>query len=379
MQFGLTEEQELTREVVRDFAEQAVAAGAGSRDEEGRFRRELFAQLAQLGLAGIPVSEKYGGAGSDLLTYAIVLEELARVCSSTAAALAAHTAYCVWPLQRFGGEELRRMLLPELAGGAKLGGCALHAAHAGQTGAAACLRSLQSGTVYRLIGTQPSAMNAPQADYMLVAAQGHDGRSKTGVQFFLVDTAGPLIEVGEPERKLGLRSFATAPLILRGYEATGLAQIGNESNVKELVEAIADIGQISAAAMAVGAAQGALEAAAGYAKERKQFGKPIARQQGIAFKLADMSARIDASRLLAYQAAWLMDEGKSCGKEAAMARKYAAETAVAAGIEAVQIFGGSGYMREFRMERFLRDAKCLESDFGTGGLNSDMILRILAE
>ncbi|CAM4333658.1 acyl-CoA dehydrogenase family protein [Paenibacillus alkaliterrae] len=379
MRFQLTGELEMTRSVVREFAENEVALQAGQRDEEEQFDRKLFAKIGELGLAGIPIPEQDGGAGSDFLTYAVVLEELSRVCASIAAVVASHTAYCAWPLFKFGHPQLKLGALAALAGGRKLGAFGSLDARIDNAVGAARMTSRVKGNDFVLNGSQPFVMNAGAADYYMIFAHSAGERRTSGFSAFLVESGLPGLKIGEKAMKLGLRSMLTAEIIFEECEVPYSCRVGKAGQGQEIAKAMYDIGQIGAAAQAVGIAQGALEAATGYAKERKQFSKPIGRQQGISFKLADMSAKIEAARLLAYQASWRMNEGLICGKEAAMARKYAADTAVSVTIDAVQVFGGYGYMREYRMERYLRDAKCLETDIGTGGMNTDIIFRILAE
>jgi acyl-CoA dehydrogenase len=369
----------MTRSVVRHFAEKEVAPNAEERDETEQFERALFGRMGELGLTGIPIPEQYGGAGSDILTYAVVLESLSQVCASTAAVLAAHTAFSAWPVYKFGSEELKQQYLNDMACGVKLGACGFPAVSRDTSLKANGIIATADGAGFVLNGANSFVINAGAADIYIVYAQLPSISRKSSLSAFLIESGTPGCYIGNKVRKLGLRSLMTAELVFEHCKVAKKNRLGKEGQGREISGSVIDIGHISAAAQAVGIAQGALEAAAAYAKERMQFGKQIGRQQGISFKLADMSAKIEAARLLAYQASWRMSEGLSCSREAAIARKFAADTAVSAAIDAVQVFGGYGYMREYRMERFLRDAKCLETDIGTGGMQTDFIYRILAE
>jgi acyl-CoA dehydrogenase len=374
MQFCVSEELELTRSVIREFAESEVARQAGGRDEKEQFDRTLFKRMAELGLTGIPIDENCGGAGSDWLTYAVVLEELSRVCASTSAALAAHTVYAAWPLYKFGSEDTKSLFLKELASGSRLGACAPLSIRRENS-----VVARKNGANWELNGVHSYVLQAEVADSCIVFAQTGSGKRNTAYSVFVVERGKPGFIIGNKVSKLGLRSLMTAEVTFEQCIVSSNRRIGKLGQGQEIASSLIEKSHISAAAQAVGIAQGALEAAASYAKERKQFGQLIGKQQGISFKLADMSAKTEAARLLTYQAAWRMDEGLSCGREAALARKFAADTAVAAAIEAIQIFGGYGYMQEYRMERYLRDAKCLETEVGTGGMETDLFYRMLTE
>jgi len=371
MRFELPEELEMLRSVVREFAEAEAAPGAAGRDEEERFDRPLFAKLATLGLTGIPIPERYGGSGGGWLAYVIVLEELARVCASTASALAAHTAFAVWPLYRYGSEPMREQWLRPYASGACLAGAGLLQRERG-TGSAPNDRSLyavdEDDEGIGLQGTHPFVVNAGEADAYLLFAPSRQSRR---IYAAWVQRDAPGLAHGQRINKLGLRSFAAGELSLASCRVPINQTLGRDGRSREMLQSLAAVGNLSAAAQSVGVAQGALDAASAYAKERKQFGAPIGRQQSILFKLADMSVAAEAARWLVYQAAWRLDEGSGGGREAALARSYAAESAARAALEAVQIMGGYGYMREFKLERLLRDAKCLETAIAIGGIENE--------
>lgn len=371
MQFSLSTEQDMTRAFVREFAESELAPHASDRDEHERFDRKLFEQMAGLGLAAIPISEEYGGAGGDWLTFAIAIEEVSRVCVSTAAALASHTLFAAWPIYAFGDESLKDVYLSRLASGQLLGGCALPSVK--RPGAINDYTLAYSGSRNRRVlnGRHGTVLQAGVADLLLVFAQSRRQKRKDESLAFIVERNSPGIFVGENIQKMGLRSLMFNSVRFEHCSAAEASLPLNSEDMAELLTSLSQLAHISAAAQAVGMAQGAYEAAAAYAKQRKQFGILIGKHQGISFKLANIWTRIEAARLLVYQAAWRRDEGLSCSREAAIARKYSADCAVEAAIEAIQIFGGYGYMQEFRMERFLRDAKCLASKLGTGGMDMD--------
>ncbi|MUT68718.1 acyl-CoA dehydrogenase family protein [Paenibacillus sp. NEAU-GSW1] len=378
MRYRFNEETEMTREVIRDFAARELAPLARARDEQGKIEPAVFRQMAQLGLAGIPVEESRGGAGGDIATFAVVLEELSAVCASSAAMLAAHTGFVLWPLQKAiaasGSEHPLHRLLKELASGKKLGGFA--------TGACSQVHELQAQPLgdggYRLNGRLPIAVNGEDADVILLFASdtGKKPTSRRRLAAYLVEKGTPGLEVEPLPRKLGLRGLSTVSLQFKD------CLIPHEQRLvphgRAIMESVINIGCMGAAAQSVGIAQGALQAAVAYAKERRQFGKPISKQQGVSFKLADMATRVDAARLLLYKAAWRMDLGADARKAAAIARKMSASLAVSVALDAVQLFGGYGYMREYGVERLARDAKCVESDFGTGGMAVPIESRILS-
>ena len=357
MRFELPEELEMLRSVVSDFAQSELASGAIERDANERFDRAVFDQMAELGLTGIPVPETYGGAGASWLAYVVVLEEIAKVCASSASVLAAHTAGAGWPLYRYGSEAVREGLLVPLASGAKLAGT--------------CVTKRKAAA---LLGTHPFVLNAGAADGCLFVTEerGNDGELKPTVEWIPSEPAAAMST--SLTSKLGLRSFPTGRLTL-SPRTSDLHKyiIVQGRRVSEVARDVGTMLALSAAAQSVGIAQGALEAAASYAKERKQFGTPIGRQQGILFKLSDMSIATEASRLLVRQAAWQLDEHINTAAKAStqvqLARAYAARSATMVAREAVQIHGGYGYIEEYQVERMLRDAMMLETEVSIGALS----------
>lgn len=357
MRFELPEELEMLRSVVSDFAQSELVSGAIERDANERFDRSVFNAMAELGLTGIPIPETYGGAGVGWLAYVVALEEIAKVCASSASVLAAHTAGAVWPLYRYGDATVREELLVPLASGAKIAGL-----------------SVVERTAVPLPGTHPFVLNAGAADgYLLFTEeQAYEDKPKPAVVW---TQPNPTVEVTTSLiSKLGLRSFPTGELTLT-QSAVNLHKniIVQGRQVSGMAREIRTMLALSAAAQSVGIAQSALEAAASYSKTRNQFGTPIGRQQGILFKLSDMSIATEASRLLVRQAAWQLDEQINSTAKAAtqvqLARTYAARTATMVAREAVQIHGGYGYIEEYQVERMLRDAMTLETSAGIGGLS----------
>lgn len=355
MRFQLDDEYELTRAAVRDFAEGELAGGAALRDEQERVDRQLFSTMAEMGLAGIPIAERWGGAGSDRLAYAIVLEELARVCASTSAVLHAHTI-ASWAISQYGPRSLLEEKLMTLTTGSRLG-------------AFACsLQQLKlekaARSSYGVNGSISSVELAGAADDYVLLVTPANGRLLMGVISGDGDSKAPGFSIGPTASKLGLRGLPSADLVFDSCSCSLFNVVNKETlalSRTSIINSINDMRNLGLAALATGIAQGALEAALAYAKDRTQFGKPIGRQQGIAFKLADMAANAEASRWLVYEAAWTMDREMPSSGKPAMAKLFAIKHAVSTAIEAVQIFGGYGYMREYRVERYLRDAKSLEA------------------
>jgi butyryl-CoA dehydrogenase len=384
MQFALSEELALTRSAIREFAVNEIGAGAADRDAAERFDRQLFQKMAELGLTGIPIGERYGGAGGNWLAYSIVLEEIARVCASTAAALHAHTVFAAWPLYAYGSESAKSLILPQLASGSCLGGSALPDVHIGKAKQMRKLSAYASETLWQLDGRHPYVLHGGNADWYVIYARAGkqdkgDREHSSGTGAFLMEGSSRGLQFGKKFRTLGLRSLMITSASFKQCSIPENHRIGNNVQGKEIHSSLTDLGYLGAAAQSVGIAQGALEAAATYAKTRKQFGTSISKQQGISFKIADISASLDAARLLVYQAAWRKDEGLHYGRAAAIARKYAADMAVFTTKEAVQIFGGNGYMQEYRMERLMRDAKCIQTEMGTGGMSTNCSLAILSD
>lgn len=377
MFFKLSEEHEMIRKMVRDFAKNEVAPTAAQRDEEERFDRGIFTQMADLGLTGIPWPEQYGGIGSDYLAYCIAVEELSRVCASTGVTLSAHTSLAGWPIYTFGTEEQKQKYLKPMATGEKIGAYGLTEPSAGSDAGGMRTLAVKDGEDYILNGSKIFITNGGEADIYVVFARIDPNEKRTSA--FIIEKDMPGFSVGKKEKKLGIRSSPTTEIIFEDCRVPKENLLGNEGEGFKVAMMTLDGGRNGIAAQAVGIAQGALDAAVAYAKERQQFGKPIISQQGIAFKLADMATSIEAARLLTYQAAWLESQELPYGKESAMSKLYAADTAMKVTTEAVQVFGGYGYTKDYPVERFMRDAKITQIYEGTQEIQRLVISRYLAK
>ncbi|KRD95164.1 acyl-CoA dehydrogenase [Bacillus sp. Root239] len=377
MFFKLSEEHEMIRKMVRDFAKNEVAPTAAQRDEEERFDRGIFTQMADLGLTGIPWPEQYGGIGSDYLAYCIAVEELSRVCASTGVTLSAHTSLAGWPIYTFGTEEQKQKYLKPMATGEKIGAYGLTEPSAGSDAGGMRTLAVKDGEDYILNGSKIFITNGGEADIYVVFARIDPNEKRTSA--FIIEKDTPGFSVGKKEKKLGIRSSPTTEIIFEDCRVPKENLLGNEGEGFKVAMMTLDGGRNGIAAQAVGIAQGALDAAVAYAKERQQFGKPIISQQGIAFKLADMATSIEAARLLTYQAAWLESQGLPYGKESAMSKLYAGDTAMKVTTEAVQVFGGYGYTKDYPVERFMRDAKITQIYEGTQEIQRLVISRYLAK
>lgn len=377
MKFKLSEEHEMIRKMVRDFAEKEVAPSAAERDEEERFDREIFDKMAELGLTGIPWPEEYGGIGSDYLAYAIAVEELSRVCASTGVTLSAHTSLASWPIYKFGTEEQKKKYLVPLAQGTKIGAYGLTEPNSGSDAGGMKTTARKEGDTYILNGSKIFITNGGVADIYIVFALTDPEKRHRGTSAFIIEKDFPGFKVGKKESKLGIRSSPTTEIIFEDCRVPSENLLGEEGQGFKIAMMTLDGGRNGIAAQAVGIAQGAFDLALNYAKERVQFGKPIIENQGISFKLADMATNIEAARLLTYQAAWLESEGLPYGKASAMAKLFAGDTAMAVTTEAVQIFGGYGYTKEYAVERMMRDAKITQIYEGTQEIQRLVISRML--
>ena len=377
MNFLLTEEQEMTRQMVRDFAEKEVKPGAGERDDREQFAREIFDKMGELGLTGIPWPEEYGGAECDFVSYVIAVEELSRVDAAAGTTLSAHISLAGWPLFKYGSEEQKKKFLEPMALGEKLGAYALTEPAAGTDAAAIQTTAVLDGDSYVINGGKTFITNAGEAEIYIVFAVTDPEKKAKGISAFIVEKDTPGFAVGKKEHKMGLRSSPTAELLFENCRVPRENLLGREGEGFKIAMSTLDGGRNGIAAQAVGIAQGALEEATAYAQTREQFGRPIASFQAIAFMLADMATKIEAARLLTYQAAFLESQGLPYGKASAMAKLFASETAMEVATNAVQIFGGYGYTKEYPVERFMRDAKITQIYEGTSEVQRLVISRYL--
>lgn len=379
MNFLLSEEHEMIRKMVRDFAKNEVEPTAAERDEEERFDMEIFRKMADLGLTGIPFPEEYGGIGSDYLAYCVAVEELSRVCASTGVTLSAHTSLASWPIYKYGTEEQKQKYLVPLAQGTSIGGYGLTEPGSGSDAGGMRTTAKLDGDHYVLNGSKIFITNGGIADIYVVFAVTDPTNKHKGTSAFIIESSFPGFSVGKKEQKLGIRSSPTTEIMFEDCRVPVENMLGEVGEGFKVAMTTLDGGRNGIAAQAVGIAQGALDAAVAYAKERVQFGKPIAAQQGVSFKLADMATAVEASRLLTYQAAWRESENLSYGKESAMSKLFAGDTAMKVTTEAVQVFGGYGYTKDYPVERYMRDAKITQIYEGTQEIQRLVISRMLTK
>ena len=375
MDFELTDEQQLIRDAVREFAEAEVAPIAAELDRDHRFPRELLPKLAEMNLMGMPYPEKAGGAGADYLSYVIAVEELSRACASTGVILSAHTSLATWPIFKFGTEAQKDRYLHDMASGHRLGAFALTEPAAGTDAGAGTATATLHANGYALNGSKMFITNAPYADVYIVFAKTDPERGTRGMSAFIVEKDTPGFSVGEAEHKLGIRGSSTPPIYFSDCRVPKEALLGGEGDGFKIAMQTLDGGRIGISAQALGIAQAALDASVAYAKERVQFGKPIAALQAIQWMIADMATEVDAARLLVYRAASCVDNGQPYSTEGAMAKLFASEVATRVAGKAIQIHGGYGYTESYPVERNYRDAKITEIYEGTSEVQRMVIAR----
>ena len=378
MEFKFTEEHEMMRKMVSAFAENEITPHIEAM-ETGVFPKTVLQKMGELGLMGIPISEEYGGAGMDFMSYIIAINEISKVSPTLGVILSVHTSVGTNPIVYFGTEEQKRKYVPKLAAGKNLGAFCLTEQSSGSD--AASLKSkavaVKEGGQYRINGSKVFITNGGEADVFIVFASTDPQKGSKGISAFVVEKGTPGLIIGKDERKMGLHGSSTVQVTFEDMKVPTANLLGKEGEGFKIAMANLDAGRIGIAAQALGIAEGAMKHAVQYAKGREQFGKPIAEQQGIGFKLAEMATSIEASRLLVYRAAYLRSQGLNCGKEAAMAKLFASRTAVEVAIEAVQVFGGYGYTTEYPVERYFRDAKVTEIYEGTSEIQRMVISKNL--
>lgn len=363
--YKLTEEQEEMREMFREFAQNEVAGMAIEVDEEHKFPEENVAKMQELGFFGIPFDEEYGGNGQDTLTYILAVEELSKCCATTGVILSAHTSLGADCINKFGNEEQKEKYLTPLASGEKLGAFALTEPDAGTDASGQKTVAVLDGDYYVLNGSKIFITNAGYADTYVVFAMTDKDQGTRGISAFIVEKGYEGFDFGTTEDKMGIKGSATRELIFRDCKVPKENLLGEEGKGFKYAMATLDGGRIGIAAQALGIAEGALEKTIKYVKEREQFGRPIAKFQNTQFKLAEMATEIEAARHLVYKAAVLKDNGENYTSAAAMAKLKAARTAMFVTTRAVQMFGGYGYIKEYEVERMMRDAKITEIYEGT--------------
>ncbi|MCM0761359.1 MULTISPECIES: acyl-CoA dehydrogenase [Sporomusa] len=365
MLFELTEDQKMTQKLVREFAEKQVAPSVAERDEHSEFSRELFDAMGEMGLTGICFPEQYGGADGDVLSYILAVEELSKVDDGIGITLSATVSLCAWPIFAFGTEEQKQKYLTPLLEGSKMGAFGLTEPNAGTDAASQQTVAVLEGDHYVINGSKIFITNAGEAETYVIFAMTDKSKGVKGISAFIIEKDMPGFTFGKKEHKMGINTSITMELVFQELKVPKENLLGKEGDGFKIAMATLDGGRIGVAAQALGIAQAALDHAVKYSKERVQFGKAIASNQAIAFMLADMATKVDAARLLVYRAAYLKDKGLPYSKEAAMAKLYASDAAMAVTTDAVQIFGGYGYSREYPVERLMRNAKITQIYEGT--------------
>ena len=379
MNFDLTDEQKLIQKTARDFAADHLEPGAIERDEKKIWPKDAVEEMANLGFMGMMVSPLYNGSGMDTVSYSIAIEEISKADASAGVIMSVNNSLVCYLLEKFASEEMKQKYLKPLASGKKLGAYSLSEPQSGSDASNMLAMAVRDGDNYILNGTKNWVTNGINCDYVIVFVVTEKGVGYKGISCFLVEKGWDGFETGKPENKLGIRASDTCELYFSNVKVPVENRIGEEGIGFKIAMATLDGGRIGIASQALGIAQAALEKAVSYSQERKQFGKPIASNQAIQNKLADMSTNIEASRLLIRKAAWAKDRGGKFGQLAAQAKVFASETALEAATQCVQIYGGNGYMREYGVERLMRDAKITQIYEGTSEIQRMVIGRKLIQ
>jgi butyryl-CoA dehydrogenase len=373
----ISKEHEEFRQKIREFAEAEIEPKSASLDESGEFPFDTMKKLGEMGILGMVVPEKYGGSGYDTTSYSIAVEEISRVCGSTGITVAAHNSLGVYPIYLFGNEEQRKKYIPPLAKGEKLGSFGLTEPGAGSDAAGTKTTAVLDGDSYVVNGSKCFITNASVGGTFVFTAMTDKTKGYKGISSFILEKGMKGFTIGKKENKMGLRGSDTATLIFEDLRLPKENLLGKEGEGFKQFMITLDGGRISIGAMALGIAQGALDKALKYAKERKQFGQSIANFQAIQWKLADMATQIEAARHLIYHASWLKDKGERFIKESAMAKLYASEVGRFVTYQAIQILGGYGYLSQYPVERYFRDVKLCEIGEGTSEIQRIIIAREL--
>jgi alkylation response protein AidB-like acyl-CoA dehydrogenase len=375
MNFQLTEEQLAVQEAARDFAQSELLPGVIERDTEARFPKEQIQKMGALGFMGMMVDPAYGGGGMDTLSYVIAMEELSKIDASASVCMSVNNSLVCWGLEKFGSEEQKQTYLTKLATGELLGAFCLSEPEAGSDATSQQTSATLEGDYYLLNGTKNWITNGSSASVYLVIAQTDASKGHKGISAFIVEKGWEGFVVGKKEDKLGIRGSDTHSLMFTDVKVPVQNRIGAEGFGFTFAMETLNGGRIGIAAQALGIASGAYELALAYSKQRKAFGKPISQHQAIQFKLADMATQIEAARLLVFKAAWLKDQGEDYAQASAMAKLYASEVAMNVTIEAIQVHGGYGYVKEYHVERLMRDAKITQIYEGTSEIQRIVISR----
>lgn len=375
MNFELSQEQRMIQKTIKEFAEEVVEPGAYERDKTKQFPAEIFQQLGEMGMLGLPFSEEYGGSGADTISFAIVTEELSKACGSTGITYSAHISLGGSPINMFGTEEQKRKYLSKICSGESMGAFGLTEPNAGSDAGGTLTEAVERDGQFTINGNKCYITNASYAKFLALTAITDRSEGKKEISAIIVPTDAPGFKVIDNYEKMGLNASNTTELILEDVVVPAENLLGKKGNGFRQFLMTLDGGRIGIGAMAVGIAQAAFEKALAYSKERKQFGKTLSEFQAIQFKLADMAMKIDLARTMVYKAAWLKDQGKPFTKEASFCKLFASEMCTEVTNQAIQIHGGYGYMKEYHVERYLRDAKLLEIGEGTSEVQRMVIAR----
>ena len=375
MDFNLSEQELAVQKLARDFAQNEIAPYIMKYDESQEFPMEIAKKLGEIGFLGIIFPEEYGGSNFSTVEYAIIVEEISKVDPSMGLTIAAHNGLCTNHIFKYANEDLKKKYLPDLTTGKKMGAWGLTENVSGSDAAGMATTAIRKNDHYILNGSKLFITHGSVGETVVVTAVTNKSDKKNGISAFIIEKGWKGFKTGKKENKLGMRSSDTAELIFENVEVPVENLIGEEGQGFKQCMQILDGGRIAIAALSLGIGQGALDASIKYAKERKQFGKPLADFQGIQFKLSDMATEIDAARLLTYKAAWIKDQGRDINLQAAMAKYYASEAATRATNEAIQIHGGYGFIKEFPVEKLYRDVKLMTIGEGTSEVQKMVIAR----
>ncbi|ALA53138.1 acyl-CoA dehydrogenase [Shouchella clausii] len=370
-----SEEQQMMQKMVREFSNDVIAPVVEEMEESQLFPRDVLKQMGELGLMGVPVPEEFGGTGMDFVSYIIAVHEVSKVSAAIGLIMSVHTSVGTMPIVAYGTETQKKAYVPKLATAEAIGAFCLTEPNAGSDARALQTRAVKKGEGYVLNGSKVFITNGGEADTYLVFAVTDADKGAKGISCFIVEAGTPGLIVGKKERKLGLAGSTTTEIIFEDCKVPQTQMLGEEGQGLKIALSNLNAGRIGIAAQALGIAEAALEAACTYANERKQFGKKLLNHQGLAFKLADMATETEAAKQLTYAAARLKEAGTPCAKEASMAKLFASRTAMDVATKAVQVFGGYGYMKEYPVERYFRDAKACEIYEGTSEIQKMVIAR----
>jgi alkylation response protein AidB-like acyl-CoA dehydrogenase len=375
MQFNLTEEQIAVRDAAREFAQRELLPGVIERDSKMLYPTDQVRMMGELGFLGMMVSPEYGGGGMDTISYVLAMEEISKVDNSCSVIMSVNNSLVCWGLEKYGSEEMKRKYLPKLTSGEWLGCYCLSEPEAGSDATSQRTSAIDKGDHYLVNGTKNWITNGGKASVHIVMAQTDREKGSRGINAVLIERDWPGVEVGVKEDKLGIRASDTHAITYTDVKVPKTQRIGEDGFGFTFAMKVLEGGRIGIAAQALGIAAGAYERALAYAKERETFGTPIYKHQAIAFKLADMATEIEAARLLVHRAAWLKDQGKDFGLAASMAKVFASDVAMRVTVEAVQVHGGYGYVKEYHVERLMRDAKITQIYEGTSEIQRIVISR----